>query len=49
MKSKLIILGCGSSIGVPRIDVFGEIATKIIKKIIEADVQQLLPKAQTQS
>jgi hypothetical protein len=29
--------------------VFGGIVIKIIKKIIEADVQQLLPKVQTQS
>ena len=36
---KFIILGCGSSMGVPRPDGFLEIVILIIKKIIEQDVQ----------
>ena len=49
MKSKLIILGCGSSVGVPRVDGFWGNCDKIIKKIIEPDVLQLLLKVQIQS
>jgi len=41
MKSKLIILGSGSSVGTPRIDDFGESVIKIIKKILEQDVALL--------
>jgi len=37
MKSKLIILGCGNSVGVPRIDGFWGNCKKI-KKIREQDV-----------
>ena len=45
MKSKLIILGCGSSVGVPRIDGQWGRCDKNNKKIKEQDVQQLLLKA----
>ena len=41
MKSKLIILGCGSSVGVPRIDGYWGKCKKKIRKIIEPDVLQL--------
>ena len=37
---KFIILGCGSSMGVPRADGFMETAILKIKKIIELDAQQ---------
>ena len=40
MKSKLIILGCGSSLGVPRIDGFWGKCKKKIEKILEPDLQQ---------
>ncbi len=40
MKPKLIILGCGSSMGVPRIDGFWGKCKKI-SKIQELDVLQL--------
>ena len=36
---KFIILGCGSSMGVPRPDGFFEIVTQIIKRITEQDAQ----------
>ena len=36
---KFIILGCGSSMGVPRADGFFETVIQKIKKIIEPDVQ----------
>jgi hypothetical protein len=41
-KTEVIILGCGSSLGVPRIDGYwgGELK-KIILKIIEQDVLYL--------
>ena len=41
MKSTLIILGCGSSIGVPRIDGYWGACKKTEKKINEQDVLQL--------
>ena len=41
MKSKLIILGCGSSVGVPRIDGFWGSCKKSEKKITEQGVLQL--------
>jgi len=42
MRSKLIILGCGSSIGVPRIDGFWGNCKKMKRKISEQDVLLLL-------
>ena len=42
MRSKLVILGCGSSIGVPRIDGFWGNCKKMKRKIIEQDVPPLL-------
>ena len=36
---KFIILGCGSSMGVPRPDGFLETVTPKIKKILEQDVR----------
>jgi len=41
MKTKLIILGSGNSMGVPQIDGSWEIVIKKIKKISEQDVRQL--------
>ncbi len=43
MRSRLVILGCGSSIGVPRIDGFWGNCKKMRKKITELDVALLLP------
>ena len=48
MKAKLLILGCGSSVGVPRIDGFWGNCKKNNEKIKEQDVQLLLPKVQIQ-
>ena len=45
MKSNLIILGCGSSVGVPRIDGFWGNCKKMKRKIIERDVLLLLLRA----
>ena len=39
---KFIILGCGSSMGVPRADGFFENVTLIIRKIIDQDVLHYL-------
>jgi phosphoribosyl 1,2-cyclic phosphodiesterase len=39
MSIKFTILGCGYSMGVPRIDGYLVNVTEIIKKIIERDVQ----------
>ena len=41
MKTFLTILGCGSSMGVPRADGFGDLVIKIIKKITELEVPLL--------
>ena len=42
MRSKLIILGCGSSIGVPRIDGYWGNCKKMRRKITELDAALLL-------
>ena len=48
MKSKLIILGCGSSVGVPRIDGFWGSCKKSNKKIIGQGVLLLLLRVKIQ-
>ena len=40
MKAKLIILGCGNSMGVPRIDGYWGNCNKKNKKILEQDALQ---------
>ena len=41
MNTKFVILGCGSSVGVPRIDGHWGKCDKNNKKILELDAQQL--------
>ena len=46
MKTELIILGCGYSLGVPRIDGYWGKSKKKIRKILEQDAQHLLKRDQ---
>ena len=41
MMTRLIILGCGNSMGVPRIDGFGESVIKITQKTSGQDAPRL--------